>query len=479
MTISVVKVGNYWHYVRGASFTPLIAVLVLAPLVLLAAWTAARSIDRHEVPVLVCWFAAALIFQGYLDTLSLTSLTTRIDQDHFNQIAQKYGALELLRDYQDLAPHLPLHGKANMPGKVLLYEGMRGLTRSPRLLGYFVMTISAMGGVVLYIVARQLYRDRRAALYAMILYFCLPTRLVLLDTLNVVTPVFAIGLFFFVVRALETGSVPRLLILGVAIYGTLLFEPSPLILLPLFLVVGAVARDRRLFDKKRIRDAALVLAGFVAVHGLMLMLVPFDVFEAARHVFSDARAFNQTSRSIYVAWLLPNLREFFVNSGLGLSLLMIGVFISVLVDTMWNKQARLRRMLDPALLMLVGLVVVVCLVDLMGVNRGEVSRLWIYLGSLLPLAAGGMFRRILPRWSFYLVACCLVVQATFLIYRVQLDFAQYSDLFKRPLSQDATYLLDAYIVGFIGLAVISAVVCRSRPPDSRDALDAHSGVERS
>ena len=41
-------------------------------------------------------------------------------------------AYDLLSRYNELAPSLPLHAKANMPGKVLLYHGLELITHNPK-----------------------------------------------------------------------------------------------------------------------------------------------------------------------------------------------------------------------------------------------------------------------------------------------------------------------------------------------------------
>ena len=112
----------------------------------------------------------------------------------------------------------------------------------------------------------------------------------------------------------------------------------------------------------------------VATYVVLFQAFHLDLIAAYRFSMTVAKEFNLTEQRPYGFWLLHNLKDFFFGLGPAASIAIALKFGS------WRQ----GRGVTTAVAAIVTLLVL----DGLGVNRGEVQRLWIFLGTLwLPLVA--------------------------------------------------------------------------------------------
>jgi hypothetical protein len=144
---------------------------VVLPAALALAFFSLRRIDTREVSTVLMCLGAGLLLQSLLRwsyPLPLDTLVRSNTANSFYTSSLEYGFLEFLQGAGEDLPAFAGHARSNMPGKVSLYMALGQLTRSPLLMGYLVMAVSNLGGVLLYAIAREL-SDRRTALFVL---FC-------------------------------------------------------------------------------------------------------------------------------------------------------------------------------------------------------------------------------------------------------------------------------------------------------------------
>ena len=78
-----------------------------------------------------------------------------------------------------------------MPGKLLLLYALELVSNDPAVLSWLLLAVSNLGGLLLYLLVRDLFGDRQIALYALVLYLFVPAKLFFLPLMNTVTPVVA------------------------------------------------------------------------------------------------------------------------------------------------------------------------------------------------------------------------------------------------------------------------------------------------
>jgi hypothetical protein len=225
--------GNWVdHYLSSVPVFPKwVPLIVLSSLGLLV-FLGSKLIYSNERITLFVLFLFAFCTQSLIRNIYPFSLGTIVQSDGANSFytpALEYSTVDILSKFVSLAPSLPLHAKANMPGKILLFELLRLITASPEIMGYLIIFLSSLGTLLLYGICKRLFQNRLIAFYAATLYILLPGKLFFLPILNTVTPVLMLLCFYLFVIYLDTKNPWISLLLGVSVYILILFEPSPLI----------------------------------------------------------------------------------------------------------------------------------------------------------------------------------------------------------------------------------------------------------
>ena len=369
-----------------------------------------RVLQRHEWLVVAAWIVAAIPLQGLLRSLTLFSFEQIFSSDganSFYSVTRHYNVAAVLSDFDRLRNEWPLHAHSNMPGKLVLVYALELISERPIVLAWLVVAVSNLGGVLLYVFVKDLFADRVAALYSLALYLFVPSKLYFFPLLNTVTPVAALCCVWLFVRWLKAGSAGYAALLGVALYGLAFFEPLAFAigLLLAALAVRSLWRAEIAWQTL-LWQSAIVIVACGAVHGSVRLWFHFDVFHALREVTVGATGFNDRYDRPYWIWVRANPLEFLFGVGVCQAL----VFWVALGESLGGTDSWRERLTRPMATLGLALAATLLVIDLIGVNRGEVIRLWIFLSCFFQIPAACLCARLQSRTAMMLVLSTTLLQ---------------------------------------------------------------------
>ena len=298
-----------------------------------------------------------------------------------------------------------------MPGKILFFHVLEIFTSNPEILPYLIIAFSTLGGILLYGICKMLFHDKRTALYSFVLYSLIPGKIISLPILNTITPVFILGCLYLFIAYLEYKKRIFLILLGLALYIQLLFEPSPLVTGIIFLGILISAIGLKQISRKEVRDIIIIpTLAFLAVYIFFVIVFSFNFYSAFNWILKDAVGFNIKDGRDYWIWIPENLKEFFYAAGIPVILTSTYFFFfSISQGVTSKKNIVLWPVENIFVLCLFGTFFIVLF---LGINRGEVMRLWIYLAVFFQIpAAFFMAKFIKSNTLFFLVAATIIAQS--------------------------------------------------------------------
>jgi hypothetical protein len=374
-----------------------------AAVILLVPFTVTR---RYERAAILLWLVVGTYAQLQLRSLTPYSLRTLFAAEGANgmfQAAHQYPAATLLRDFDRLRPTLSsMHARANMPGKTILVHGLLPVAPRPAALARIVIVLTNLGGVLLYLFVRDWFGDRDTALIALVFYLFVPAKLLFFPVFNTLTPTFVFACVWLWLRVLQRHEVKTAAALGLACYWLAFFEPTPAVIGVLAASLAAQTIWRAgITPRRALALAAVTVVTFLAAHAAMTAVFGFNLFSALQTIARDAAGFNQLSvpPRPYGVWVVRNLVDFFFGVGLCQTLL----FGWSLVIAAWPGHERLAAVAF-------GVAGALLAVDLLGINRGEVIRLWIFLACFVQIPAAYACARLESRLAVLLVVATSLLQ---------------------------------------------------------------------
>jgi methylthioxylose transferase len=365
--------------------------------------------DRVWRPMLA-WVVAATGLQAALRSLTPFSFGAIFASDGANSfygVTRSYFVSTVLKDFERVRTFWPLHAHSNMPGKVLLVRALELLSTRPEVLAWLVVALSNAGAVLMYVFVRDLLDDRRAGLFAFALYLFVPAKLLFFPLLNTVSPVLVLASGCVLLRLLRTGASGWAVLLGVSVYALAFFEPLTLAVGLLFGVLSLQAIGRGTTTWRRLTVQALLASlAFIATAVAVRVGTGFDLFHAFVTVRADAVAFNEEAGRPYAIWIGEDLREFFIGAGVG-----TGALVIAAIGDGFERSRHWRSWLvDPIVGCCLGWLAVVVAIDLLGINRGEVTRLWIFLACFAQIPVAYVCARLANRAALAAILTTYVLQ---------------------------------------------------------------------
>jgi hypothetical protein len=398
-----------WVYGYVAVFNPRV-LMVAAAAVALAAILVFFS-PRSGWPAVLGWIALALGLQALIRSLNPFSFERLFASDGANAfygVTEHFRAGAVLHDFDRVRASWPLHAQSNMPGKLMLVYALRNLSRQPAALAWLAVLVSNLGAALMYSFVRELFADRRIAMYSAALYLLVPAKLYFFPLLNSVTPVVVLACAVLVLKWLRTGHIGYAAALGIALFGLVFYEPLPLVMGLLFalLVLRAWVLDQ-ITPRRLLTHMALGMAAWLATYGAVRLLFGFDLVSAFRQIGEHAVRFNADAGRPYSIWIWANLREFLFGIGVCQAIL----FWAALADGYLAAESWRDRLTRPITVLCLGSAAVLLATDAIGVNRGEVIRLWIFLGCFFQIPAAYVCARLDNRAALVLVLAVTILQA--------------------------------------------------------------------
>jgi hypothetical protein len=403
-----------WTYGYLAIFSQRALMVAVAATAISAGllFGARAGATRREWPLVLAWVAVGLGLQALVRSVTPFSVERIFVSDGANAfygVTQHFRAGVVLGDFDRVRALWPLHAQSNMPGKLMLVYALRNLSREPVVLAWLAVIVSNLGAPLMYSFVRELFSERRIALYSAALYLLVPAKLYFFPLLNAVTPVIVLACAVLVLKWLRTGKAAYAAVLGVALFGLVFFEPLPLVMGLLFalfvlraLWLGQIAWSRLL------SQIGVGLAAWLVTYGSVRLLFGFDLVSAFRQIGEHAVRFNAEAGRPYPIWVWANLGEFLFGMGVCQAV----VFWAALVDGFRRGDAWRDSLTRPMTVLCLGMAAVLLVTDAIGVNRGEVIRLWIFLSCFFQIPAAYVCARLDSRAAMMLVIAVTVLQAT-------------------------------------------------------------------
>ena len=372
LTIGSVEGRAVYHYAARFSWTMLVPAVAAA--IAAAGLLALHRFVRNAWLLLGIWILAATAMHAGLrwhTQHDLESIFISRDANGFYTVTEEHPVQDVLGRFARVRTRSPLHVQSNMPGKALLLYVLKTVTERTDVLPWLLILLSNCGAFLMFLVVRELLASREAALSAAILYLFVPSRLFFFPLMNTLTPVIVLVFALCMIRWLQRGSWQYAWLSGIVLYALILFEPLPLVLGLLFIaialraiLVGAVPWDRLAIQ------ACAAVATMILVSELVLFTTGFNLLMAFRQIGAHATEFNALEQRPYGLWVRRNLVEFVIGMGLCQAVL-------------WVATPRQ----GPVAVVAIGLAAVIVVTDLIGINRGEVVRLWTFLACLAQIPA--------------------------------------------------------------------------------------------
>jgi hypothetical protein len=326
----------------------------------------------------------------------------------FYNVTQRVGAASVLGEFDRLRSSWPLHAQSNMPGKLMLIYALRLVSEQPGALAWLVVGVANLGAALMYVFVRELFADRRIAIYSAVLYLVAPAKLYFFPLLNTVTPVIVLACAVLLLACLRTGRVVYAAALGAVLFVLAFFEPLPLAIGLLFaLFVGRALWLRQITPLKLLTQMAVAMAACAAAYGTMRLLFGFNLITAFAQIGEHARRFNEDAGRPYTIWVWRNLRDFFFGVGVCQAV----VFCAAFVDGFRDGDSWREALTRPITLLCIGALAVLLAIDVLGVNRGEVIRLWIFLACFFQIPTAYVCARLDTPLTLMLVIAVTVLQA--------------------------------------------------------------------
>ncbi len=413
--------GWTYSYVSGFRADAVLTGIIVGVAVAVLLWYSRTLIDQYELLVVGGWvavgFAGQLVLHFFY-VYGIADIVRSQNANPFYNVSLAFKSYDFLSQYHALMTSMPAHVKTNMPGKVLFYEGLRFFTENPTGLGIVIVGISDLGGVLVYFLVKELYNNRAVSLSSLVLYLFIPAKVYFLPLLNIVSAIPVILALLLLVKFLRTRHRALASFLGFAVYAAAFFDPLTLALAPFFLVL--IIRAWRL-GQAGFGDVLTLLGwagiGFTIPEIGVWIFFHFELFRGLAAISADARQFYINYGRPYEVWLWVNLYEFFLNAGVASSIACL-MYAAVVIGRR-IRSAALGAPRDHALsphfgigvLMLATFFATVVVLDLSGIIRGEVVRLWIFLAIFLEITAADFCELAGPGIAEIVVFCSIVQTA--------------------------------------------------------------------
>jgi hypothetical protein len=318
-----------------------------------------------------------------------------------------------------------------MPGKILLFYIFRGLKVSPQTMGYLIVLLSNIGGVLTYLISKELSNNRLKAIYSLILYLFIPAKLLFFPIPNTITPIFMLLSFLLFLKSLNSFKKRYLILLGASLYLVVFFEP--LVLITGIVFVAFLLKyylEKKVSKIQIFKIVFFSIVSFLTIHIVMISLFKFNIIQSflLRLNFNESVAWNLQWNRRYDVWVFQNLVDFFVSLGViqtTLFFIYLKNAISKALNFYRNDETPnknfLKYILEPDFLIAFSSMITLLFIDVIGWFRGEVQRLLIFLMVFVQIIVSHFCASKLDKNSFYVMVFTTLLQTIITINMVNVN----------------------------------------------------------
>lgn len=420
-----------WVYVYYDNLTikPIIVFLFVFPYIVFFTYLSDKHIGKYEIYIIVLWFIIGFIIQLILRYDYIAPLGDQIESaggTSFYTVTFRYSVYELLSNYESIAPTLPLHAKGNMAGKILFFYLLRIVTSSPQIMGLIIIIFSNIGGLLIYFISKFLFNNIKIALYSLILYLFIPAKIFFFPMLNTVSPVFILLPLFLMIKYFRTLKKVYLVFLGLSFYILFIFEPLPFVTGILFLSIVTYY----LYIKKIKIKHLVALIGYaiflpIITNYIVFWIFKYNAIDNFIYIFNYQAIFLAGEGRRYEIWVVQNLKNFFINLGFLQSIIFFIILSNILygiivkIKKFYSFKKVTQSIIKPGILLALSVFFIILILDLAGISRGEVIRIWIFIMAFFPVIVAYYCVKRKNSLTFYIVLLGNILQSAISISMVE------------------------------------------------------------
>jgi len=155
---------------------------------------------------------------------------------------------------------------------------------------------------------------------------------------------------------------------------------------------------------------------FLSVYILFSVFFSFHLFQVLTSALNDAVNFNINAQRDYWIWLGEDIKGFFY--AVGVPIAVITIYMTAQIFTQWKASENFTR-LSVENVFVISVIITFFVLVFLGINRGEITRLWIFLAVFFQVPASiFMAKKFKSDIPFFLVTSTLVVQSIITLHRI-------------------------------------------------------------
>lgn len=288
--------------------------------------------------------------------------------------------------------------------------------------GFFMVFLYNSAVVPLYYFTKKFYRKTVASL-AVLFFIVTPNLILFTPQMAQVYILFSILIIMFFYSGLKGRNLYYFVMSGLVYAVGIFFSLEFLVLLPfIMLIVGGYiissewqshqGNDYVLSTKGRVLGGFKALAVFTSTVLVFYFVLYFATGFNVIKTYKVALAIHNELEFVrsYWKWLWANYVEFFAYFGIPFTLLFLKGTVSLVKNGYYAMITKARGKID---ILLTAFVIVFIMLDLSGINRGETSRLWIFLIPYLLIIIGKEIESLMEikegGWRLGVIAAVLII----------------------------------------------------------------------
>jgi hypothetical protein len=379
--------GNFFYpYIKYQRRLDLIIALIIFSIFFLFREKVYRALSsaskQKEFLIVFATFVTGTAIELWMRSrypFSMTAVIRDLNANGFYTAGLQTTFAQILQNFSEFASQFPsVHVQANMPGKTLFYKLIQNITTDPSIIGLLIITISNLTSIIIFYLSKTLFKNRLIAWSALLLCLFTPAKIQFQPILNTVSPVLIYFSLLLIILSAKNNVKGYALLAGITLFFQFLFDPVPFGMGLIFLVLLIIFSIKNNFRSTFLSVTGFVSLGFLGSGVIFDNLTGFNLIEGFVYCLKDASHFNISNRP-YSIWIVQNLKEYIIGAGLASSLIL---FISVFKVGSVNWNSAGERNANVTLIIFIATILIL---NFSGANRGEVTRLWIFLTPIQAL----------------------------------------------------------------------------------------------
>jgi len=406
--------GNFFYpYIKYQRRLDLIIALIIFAIFFIfrkKVYGALSSASKQKEFLIVC---ATFVFGTAIELwvrsrypFSMTAVILDLNANGFYTAGLQTTFAQILQNFSEFASQFPsVHVQANMPGKTLFYKLLQNITTDPSIIGLMIIAISNLTNIIIFYLSKALFQNKLIAWSALLLCLFTPAKIQFQPILNTVSPVLIYFSLLLIILSVKNNVKAYALLAGITLFFQFLFDPVPFGLGLIFLALLIIFSIENNFRPTFLSVTGFVSLGFLGSGVIFYSLTGFNLIEGFLYCLKDATHFNMSNRT-YSIWIVQNLKEYVIGAGLASSLILL---LSLVQTRQVNWNNRYERNANVTLIIFLTTILIL---NFSGANRGEVTRLWIFLTPIQALLTAYFCHKFLNKDGYLVPLGASYIQAS-------------------------------------------------------------------